>query len=364
MAKRKDITYKRFQAYVKDKDTAVNHYIDNYLTKTQSMFVYTNLPVTIPQGELEHLLQTAGNCFVAKVNGELYALNGNAGGEPDAYNRPTQYIVANPYLKLNKVYEIGKDGVLFKNDYYMNGLLPLIGKFAVLLTDSNISLNTATILSRITMLISASDDKTKQSADLFMQKILDGDFSVIGESAFFDGVKLQNTQTGGKQDIMQLVELIQYYKANLLNELGLNANFNMKRERLNRNEVAMNIDVLLPFVDNMLYERQQAVEAINEMFGTEITVDLASSWKTTHEQNDELEQTVETPQGEDPIDETTDTKDTPDTNGNDPDTDPDREDTKDTADTTDTKDTDEIEATDETIEKSEKDDNELKDEDK
>lgn len=312
MAKRKDITYKRFQSYIKDKDTAVNHYIDNYLTKTQSMFVYENLPVTIPQSELEHLLQTNGNCFVAMVDGNLYALYGSTGGDPDVYNRPTQYIVANPALKLNKVYEIGKDGVLFKNDYYMNGLLPLIGKFAVLLTDSNITLNTATILSRITMLISASDDKTKQSADAFMQKILDGDFSVIGESAFFNGVKLQNTQASNSQQLTQFVEVIQYYKANLLNELGLNANYNMKRERLNRSEVSMNIDVLLPFVDNMLYERQQAVEAINAMFGTEITVDLSSSWKTTHEQNDQLEQAVETPkETTDIIEETVETIEPP-----------------------------------------------------
>ena len=209
MAKRKDITYKRFQSYIKDKDTAVNHYIDNYLTKTQSMFVYENLPVTIPQSELEHLLQTTGNCFVAEVDGKLYALSGSTGGVNDAYNRPTQYIVANPALNLCKTYEIGKDGVLVKNDYYMNGLLPLIGKFAVLLTDSNISLNTAVILSRITMLISASDDKTKQSADAFMQKILDGDFSVIGESAFFDGVKLQTIPTGSSSQLMQLMEIIQ-----------------------------------------------------------------------------------------------------------------------------------------------------------
>ena len=109
----------------------------------------------------------------------------------------------------------------------------------------------------------------------------------------------------------------------------------------------MNIDVLLPFVDNMLYERQQAVEAINEMFGTEITVDLHSSWKTTHEQNDDLEQQVETPKGEDPIDETSDTTDTPNTE--------DTDDTKDTKDTDNTDSTDKIEDTDETIEKSDTD---------
>lgn len=343
MAKRKDITYKRFQAYLKDKDTAVNHYIDNYLTKTQSMFVYENLPDSIPQGELEHLLQVNGNCFVTKVGDVLYAFTGNAGGSLDVYYRPTQYIVANPALNLNKTYEIGKDGVLFKNDYYMNGLLPLIGKFAVLLTDSNISLNTATVLSRITMLISASDDKTKQSADLFLQKILDGDFSVIGENAFFKGVQLQTNPTANNSYLTQFVELIQYYKASLLNELGLNANYNMKRERLNRSEVALNVDALLPFVDNMLTERRNAVKAINEMFGTDITVDLSSSWKTTQEQNDQLAEAASTD-----IEDTADTDTTSD-------------DTNDTNDTNDT-DSDTIEATDETIEQSdEKDDNELKD---
>lgn len=292
--KRKDITYKHFQSYIKDKDAAVNHYIDNYLCKCQSMFTYTGLPDSIPQAELERILQTAGNCFITKVDGELYALQGSTGGPLDAYYRPTQYVVANPALNLSKVYHIGTDGILWKNDYSMNGLLPLIGKFAVLLTDANISLNLATVLSRIPMVMSAPDDKTKTAADLFVQKITDGEFSIIGENAFFDGVKLQNTNSKG-QDITQLVELIQYYKANLLNELGLEANYNMKRERLNAGEVAMNIDALLPFVDDMLYERQRAVTAVNEMFGMVINVDLSSSWKTTHEENDQLEATVETP---------------------------------------------------------------------
>lgn len=293
MGKHKDITYKRFQTYIKDKDRSVDSLIDEYLTKTQSMFHYDGLPDTLPVEELEHLLQVNGNCFVTKVDGELYALNGSTGGEMDMYNRPTEYTVANPYLKINKTFKIGVDGVLFKNDYFMNGLLPIIGKYAVLLTDSSISLNTATVLSRITMLISASDDKTKQSADLFLKKIIDGDFSVIGENAFFKGVNLQTAPTTNTNYITQLIELYQYYKASLLNDIGLNANYNMKRERLNDNEVALNIDALLPFVDNMLSERVKAVEAINKMFGTEISVVLSSAWKSTHEENDQLVNAVD-----------------------------------------------------------------------
>lgn len=268
-------------------------YIENTLAKTQAMFVYEGLPDTVPAEELERLLQTEGNAFFADVNGDLYALQGAAGGEPDPYNRPTIYTVANPALKLNKSYKIGVDGVFIKNDTNGNSLLPIIGKFAVLYTDGIISLNTASILTRITMLISASDDKTKQSADEFLKKILDGDFSVIGENAFFKGVNMQTAATSNTQYITQLVELVQYYKANMLNELGLNANYNMKRERLNTGEVAMNVDVLLPYVDNMLHERQKALKQVNEMFGTEISVRFGSSWYLEHENYESLVTGVE-----------------------------------------------------------------------
>lgn len=272
---------------------AVMSFIENTLAKTQAMFVYEGLPDTVPAEELERLLQTEGNAFFAKVNGDLYALQGAAGGEPDPYNRPTIYTVANPALKLNKSYKIGVDGVFIKNDTNGNSLLSIIGKFAVLYTDGIISLNTASILTRITMLISASDDKTKQSADEFLKKILDGDFSVIGENAFFKGVNMQTAATSNTQYITQLVELVQYYKANMLNELGLNANYNMKRERLNTGEVAMNVDILLPYVDNMLHERQKALKQVNEMFGTEITVRLGSSWYLEHENYESLVTGVE-----------------------------------------------------------------------
>lgn len=290
---------------------AVMSFIENTLAKTQAMFVYEGLPDTVPAEELERLLQTEGNAFFAKVNGDLYALQGAAGGEPDPYNRPTIYTVANPALKLNKSYKIGVDGVFIKNDTNGNSLLPLIGKFAVLYTDGVISLNTASILTRITMLISAGDDKTKQSADEFLKKILDGDFSVIGENAFFKGVNMQTAATSNTQYITQLVELVQYYKANMLNELGLNANYNMKRERLNTGEVAMNVDVLLPYVDNMLHERQKALKKVNEMFGTEITLRLGSSWYLEHENYESLvtgvEVTTEEERENDPTNEDTDT---------------------------------------------------------
>jgi hypothetical protein len=322
--KRKDNIYKLYQAQIRDKDTAVTEFIANTLAKTQSMFEYEGLPDSIPQKELERLLQTTGNVFVTKVAGVLYALTGGKGGEPDVYGRATLYTVANPALKLSKTYDIQKDGVLIENDTNGESLLPLIGRYAVLHTDGLISLNTASILTRITMLISASDDKTKQSADEFLRKIQDGEFSIIGENAFFKGVNMQTAPTTNSVYITQLIELIQYYKASMYNELGLNANYNMKRERLNLGEVSMNVDVLLPYVDNMLKERQNAVEKINEMFDTEISVKLASSWGLERDNYNalaaDLETAKENPDPTDEPDPTEETQETTGTDGNDTET--------------------------------------------
>lgn len=286
MAKKDNFFYLKYQEQIKNKDKSVNSYIQKMLAISQAMFVYTGLPETLPQVELETLLQTNGNVFVTKVNGDLYAFTGGLGGVPDAYNRPTEYIVANPYLQLNKTYKIGVDGVLVKNDSGANSLLPIFGKYGVLCADTLLSLNTCSVLSRITMLISASDDKTKQSADDFVSKIINGDFSVIGENAFFKGVNLQSINTQSANQIGQLIELLQYFKASAFNEIGLNANYNLKRERLNTSEVQMNVDALNPYVDNMLQERKKAVDKINEMFGTDINVELGSSWAIRKEENE------------------------------------------------------------------------------
>jgi len=280
---KKDNLYLLYQKQVKDKDTAVYSLIKNTLAKTQCIFVYRGLPNTIPQIELERMLQESGGCFVTEVDGSLYALSGSAGGELDVYNRPTIYTVSNVALNLNRNFKIDEEGILMLNDTNGNSLLPIIGKYAVLLTDGFISINTATVLSRITMLISASDDKTKESADAFVSKIIDGEFSVIGENAFFKGVNMQAAPTANSMYLTQLIETIQYFKASLYNDLGLNSNFNMKRERLTSGEVNMNEDILLPYIDNMLKTRQTAVERINEKYGTEITVSLGSSWRLGHE---------------------------------------------------------------------------------
>ena len=74
------------------------------------------------------------------------------------------------------------------------------------------------------------------------------------------------------QSLTNLIEYHQYLKAGLFNELGLNSNYNMKRESINSNESQLNDDMLHPLIDDMLARRREALEEVNAMFGLNVSV--------------------------------------------------------------------------------------------
>lgn len=257
--------------------------------RTQSMFTYDGLPDTIPQRVLELYLQINGNCCFYEHKDDLYVFTGGLGGEPDVYYMPTVYTIANPALKIGKSLKIDKDCVVIPNDSFYLGLLPMFEKYAAAITETELSIDIATVNSRIIDLISAPDDRTLKSAIKYLEDIRDGKPGVVGENSFFDGLRAQPYGNTGNRCLTDLIELNQYQKASWFNELGLNANYNMKRESLNSSESQLNNDALLPLIDDMLRQREIGIDKVNKMFGTNIRVSLASSWEDNQDEID-LEQ--------------------------------------------------------------------------
>lgn len=263
-----------------DKSRCARQHIAYMLDRTQSMFKWDGLPDTIPERSLELYLQTNGNTCWYEYEDNLYVFIGGLGGEPDPYYMPTIYTIANPALKLSKSLRIDKECIVMPNDSLYLGLMPLFSRYATGLTENELSMKIAIINSRIIDLISAPDDRTRESALKFLEDVEKGELGVIAENSFLDGVKAQPYgTTANSNTLTNLIETEQYYKASWFNELGLNANYNMKRESLNTSESQMNNDALLPLVDDMLKCRRKAVEKVNEMFGTNISVSLDSSWE-------------------------------------------------------------------------------------
>ena len=284
-----------------DKDRSRSDFIRYMLNRTQSMFKWEGLPDTIPARILELYLQTNGNACFYKHEGNLYVFIGGRGGEPDVYYMPTIYTIANPALNSSVQANIDINCVVMPNDSLYMGLMPMFERYSSLMCETELSLDIACVNARIVDLISATDDRTRASALQFLEEVRDGKLGVIASNEFLEGIKTAPYGATGHQTITDLIEMMQYCKASWFNELGLNANYNMKRESLNSSESQLNNDALLPLVDDMLNCRKMFAEKVNNMFGTEITVSLNSSWEDNI-QEIELEQGMISEEPETPSD--------------------------------------------------------------
>lgn len=273
-----------------DKKRYMRHLIYNKLDSLQCMFDWKNLPETIPQRNLELMLQSFGRVFFTKVNDDFYVFNGGMGGEPNVYYEPTIFTIANPALNYSAELDIEKDGVLIRNDSLMLGVLPICNRYARMITENDISLIIKSINYRIENIISASDDRTAESAKQFLKDIIIGKIGIIAEDEFVEGLKVAPSGQSNK-NIKDLIEYEQYLRATWNNEIGLDSNFNMKRERIQQGEAEQNKDALLTFPENMLESRRIAVEKINNMYDLDISVDFASAW--LKEQNEQMIQGVD-----------------------------------------------------------------------
>ena len=278
---------------LENKPMLVDSYFKYMMNKTIRMFEYKNLPETIPQRELELILQVCRFVIVTKAptdDGEkLFVFYGGLGGLPNEYYQPTQAIVSNPYLKFTDVLDLDDyiknngNAIVGWNDSMHIGLFSLNNKYASLLAETDLTLKYQLINMRFNNVLTADNDSTKESLETMYQKVADGTgFGIVVTKKFMEETnvdKIELRSAHNSVNLKDIIETKQYLMGSWLNELGLNANYNMKREAINESEADLNEDSLLPMIDDMLNQRKLLVDGINAKFGTNIEVELSSSWK-------------------------------------------------------------------------------------
>ena len=268
---------------LQDKRMLLEFHFASALSKTMKIFEWENLPETIPQRELEKIIQLCDFAYWLEKDGKLYVFFGGLGGQPNEYYQPTNFIVANPYLKFYKSVEVNKEGVLMWNDYvHRNVLYFMMRRYAELMAECDITLRFGLINDRILSVFFASNDTLKAGVEAFMKDVENGAKlgAIVGDDWKDEegGLNVKEYRKANSQDLKTIMELQQYLKASFLNDIGLQANYNMKRESINDSEAGMNEESLKPFVDDMLQSRKDAIEKVNKQFGTNITVRYSSSW--------------------------------------------------------------------------------------
>lgn len=265
---------------ITNKENSLYDFTLSILNRTLGMFEYSNLPETLPQVEIEKRLQTKGHATIYQYKNKLYVTTGNLNGqELSPYNEPTHVNINIPAFNLSQRLEINKQCVVIYNDDMKTGLLDTISKHGTLMLENEITMLLSTYNARIQTLISAGTDQTINDAQKYISQIIDGNLGVIGENAFFNDLKTHNAHSAAKQDMTQLIQLQQFYKSDLYNELGLSSLNNMKKERMNIDEVNANNDNIFPYVDGMLRNRMEGIKMVNKLFNGNIEVDFSSTWK-------------------------------------------------------------------------------------
>ena len=269
--------------------------------KCLSLFKWENLPETIDERFLMTQLILNGKVCWFNHQGRLYALNGAPGGEPNVYYEPQTFIVANPIIG-SKTLTIrnrngsesidGLDGVLMALtdiDYELTpaahgGLYGLIYQTAGLLADNISSLNVAQINGRAAVAFTADTEALAESAEEVLKDIYGGKpYRVLSEDILNKITATPLGNSGQNNTIMTLIEAHQYILASFYNEIGIAGQWNMKRERVNTAETELMTGSLDVSVYNMIKNLKNAVEKINELFGTDIKVELNKEVITSEE---------------------------------------------------------------------------------
>lgn len=271
------------------------------MNKTAQMFEYDGLPDTMPKIALERLLQTYGSVAVWRVSDRykpvgrgasfaveaptqvginLYAFTYSFADAPDPYDEPYQVIITSPGFNptISETLEINKDVVVMRNDSYYQGLYRLHQKYARLLTEAEISLESTLILLRDQMTFIAKNERQRAAVAAYIEAREVGQYASILAPEM--GSPLETITHDGRSNAVELaVNGIQSIKSAWFNEIGLNPSFSLKREYTSAQEIDSNTDLLMPIIDDMFEQRQIAVDSINSLFGTSISVRKSSAWK-------------------------------------------------------------------------------------
>lgn len=279
-------------------------YISYQLLKCMRAFKITGLPETMPEREIKLMLFTNGFISVSEVVPQntdfpsgLYAVVGGLGGVTAYRSKPQWITWAQPVLG-SRTDIIGRDCVIVKNDDLLLGVLPMFNRYALQIVETDITIRIALINQRIEQLISCPDENIRKAAENYISDVKDGKISVCADNALIDALKVSpyaNTENGR---LTSLIEMKQYLKGSWDNEIGLSANYNMKREAISANESERDNDILLPFIDEMYKSWSAGFDEVNAKYGTSIKVELTGSWdeKITENPKEDEQQEDEKPE--------------------------------------------------------------------
>lgn len=254
----------------------INKAVRDYLAATaMSMFRYEGLPDNVKPEDLERMLLENGELIFTKWRDEFYIFQFTGTGKQNYLGEWDSYQVTNPFINCNHVFT-DNDAVRVRNTDNSVSLSGLLDMYSELLSESYITLNMSDVNARLSFLISAGDNATKTSAELFLKQVYEGKQGIIGSQPLLDSLSVN--PLADHKDFQSVIQLNKFYYSDFFQKIGLTNLYNNVHDRISATETQFTATSIYPFVDNMKKNREAAVERINKLFGLNVAVEFTSSW--------------------------------------------------------------------------------------
>ncbi len=264
-----------------DNTISYMYYLQRLIELSISMFEWKNLPSTIDARYIELRLFETGQVvyFNDDVMGNL-CLDCVSTGNFDVYGNPIKrraYSYYNNYQKeLNN-----KDSVIIWNNYMRTNSVTPITIYAKRLYELDRIIDVNAKAQKTPVLVQGNEKQRLTLKNLYMQ--YDGNMPFIFGDKNLSTDSLKSINTGAPYVADKIYQLKTQIWNEALTYLGI-SNINIqKKERMITDEVTRNQGGTIASRYSRLQSRKEAVEKINQMFGTNIEVEYREDYQNIDE---------------------------------------------------------------------------------
>lgn len=252
------------------------------------LFEWDGLPEGVTTDILENYLYDHGQVIWAKAENALIPLPGAATGERTILNQPVAW--RRQGTNYNDTVQV-ENAVRMKNNPLMTPTAQVINYFVIKLKDVERTMDVHVAAHKVARVITG-DDNILLSVKNMLKKIDDNEVNII-LNKFLDAGSLDVIDLELTFILDKLKDYSNEIKNDLHTFLGINNANTDKKERLVTDEVKSNDDAISRNIAYMLRSREEAVEQINAMFDTSITVKVAHQSEVEEEPAGDMEDEVE-----------------------------------------------------------------------
>lgn len=266
-----------------DKNILYQHFFRTLYNNASKVILLKGLPDDADKEFIMSQLLLVGRIAVFKTKGKTYFLNGHIGGIPDEYYYPTKVLIANPVLgsfdlerdkEAVMVYLTPTDRILDvpkSPTIIYGGLFSLISMVANILAECMTTVNTTLMNTRVHAIYTADTESAAKSAEPILKSIYMGKPYSVVTSELLERLNVNPLSEHGLSNcLIETLEVCQYVLSLFWNGIGIDANYNMKRERLITAEVDKNIQSLIVPIQTILETLNDGFKKANDLFNTDV----------------------------------------------------------------------------------------------